>query len=84
MPVWCFPVRNKAAPRAERWRCALHARVTHLCQHETPAGERTALLWTPLARVADPATVPLRCHTPRQTRPLRPGAERALALNALI
>jgi len=83
MPQVYFFVRNKAASRAERWRCAPHASVTRLCQHESSAGERTVLRCAPLAGGADPVTVPLRCHTTRKTRPLRPGVECALALNAL-
>jgi hypothetical protein len=79
----CFSVRNQAASRAERWRCAPHTCVTRLCQYESPAGERTVLSFAPPVGAAGPATVPRCCHTMRTTRPLRPGVACALALNAL-
>jgi hypothetical protein len=83
MPQVCFFVRNQAASRAERCRRAPHTCVTRVCQYATHAGERTGLRFAPLARDAGPATVPRCCHTMRNTRPLRPGVECALALNAL-
>ena len=84
MPQVYFFGRNKAASRAERRRCALHTEVTRVCQYESPAGERTVLRFAPLVRDAGPLPRPRCCHLPRKTRPLRPEAEWALALNAPI
>jgi len=44
----CTSSAKQSAVRAERWRCAPHASVTRLCQHESSAGERTVLRCAPL------------------------------------